>query len=409
MRLLFVHQNFPGQFLHIARHFAADPAHEVMFITEANGNWLAGVRKVIYQGPPKQGGAVSSDLVVAVARAAAVAEAATRLKALGYRPDIIVGHHGWGELLDLPDVWPDVPVLGYFEFFYRATGLDVGFDPEWPMPPALLGGVRAKNAVNLLALTNPGVGQTPTRFQHGTYPAWARERIAVVPEGVDLELCRPDPSARTRPAAWSGFPVEPGDELLTFVARDLEPYRGFHVLMRALPGLLRARPRLKAIVVGGDGVSYGAALQGMSWRDYMLAQVGGLDPARVLFPGKIDYAAFVALLQRSDVHVYLTYPFVASWSLREALACGCAIVGSDTAPVREFVVDGENGRLTPCLDPAGLADRVAEVLDGQAATAGLRAGARAFAESSLRLDDTLAQYRALIADVAAGRVPAQRE
>ena len=407
MRLLFIHQNFPGQFLHMVRHLAANPAHEVLFITEANANLMSGVRKIVYQGPPQPDGMVASDLVTAMARAAAVAAAAGRLKALGYRPDIVVGHHGWGELLNIGDVWGDVPVLGYFEFFYRTQGLDVGFDPEWALPMSARAAVRAKNAVNLLALTNGGAGQTPTRFQHGTYPAWAQAQIAVVPEGVDLTVCRPAPERRT--LAWGGFAIEPGDELLTFVARDLEPYRGFHVLMRALPTLLRERPRLKAIVVGGDGVSYGATLQGVSWRHYMLAQIGGLDPARVLFPGKIDYVAFIALLQRSDAHVYLTYPFVASWSLREALACGCAIVGSDTAPVREFVTEGVTGLLTPCLDPARLAERVIEILDDPAMAQGLREGARAFAEATLGLDDCLRRYGALIEGVAAGRVPATEE
>ncbi len=402
MRVLFVHQNFPGQFLHLVRHLAGDPAHEVLFITEANANYIAGARKVVYRGPPAVNGAVASDLVSAMARAAAVAEAAARLKALGYRPDIIIGHHGWGELLDLQDVWPDVPLLGYFEFFYRTAGLDVGFDPEFPLPPSGLAAVRAKNAVNLLALANPGAGQTPTQFQHGTYPAWAQERIAVVPEGVDLDLCRPDPAANGGVFALGGFRVEPGDELVTYVARDLEPYRGFHILMRALPILLRERPRLKAVIVGGDGVSYGAALREMSWRAYMLAEIGGLDPARVLFAGKIDYAAFIALLQRSDAHVYLTYPFVASWSLREAMACGCAIVGSDTAPVREFVEHGVTGLLTPCLEPVRLAERMIEVLTDRALAGSIRTGARGFAERHLGMDEYLRRYRAVIARVVEG-------
>ena len=171
--------------------------------------------------------------------------------------------------------------------------------------------------------------------------------------------------------------------------------------MRALPSLLRERPRLKAVIVGGDGVSYGAALHGMSWREFMLSEIGGLDPARVLFAGKIDYAAFIALLQRSDAHVYLTYPFVASWSLREAMACGCAIVGSDTAPVREFVEDGASGLLTPCLDPVRLAERVVELLRDRALAASIRAGARGFAERHLRMDDYLRRYGAVIAQVAA--------
>lgn len=404
MRALFVHQNFPGQFLHMVRHLASGPAHEVLFITEANANFIPGVRKVIYRGPPSSGGAVASDLGSAMARAAAVAEAAFQLKALGYRPDIVIGHHGWGELLDIRDVWPDVPVLGYFEFFYRTEGLDVGFDPEFPLPASALAAVRARNAVNLLALTNPGVGQTPTRFQHGTYPAWAQERIAVVPEGVDLSICRPDPAARGRRFELGNLRVEPGEELVTYVARDLEPYRGFHVLMRALPVLLRERPRLKVVIVGGDGVSYGPALQNMNWRAYLLAETGPLDPARVLFAGKIDYPCFVALLQRSDAHIYLTYPFVASWSLREAMACGCAIVGSDTTPVREFVDDGTSGLLTPCLDPLLLAERVVTLLENRALADTLRLGARNFAERSLRLDACLDRYGALIARVAAGEL-----
>ncbi len=402
MRALFVHQNFPGQFLHMVRHLAGDPAHEVLFITEANANFIPGARKVIYRGPPSRGGAVASDLGSAMERAAAVAEAAFQLRSLGYRPDIIIGHHGWGELLDIRDVWPGVPMLGYFEFFYRTEGLDVGFDPEFPLSPSALAAVRAKNAVNLLALTSPGAGQTPTRFQHGTYPVWAQERIAVVPEGVDLAICQPDPAARQRRFTLGSFQVEPGEELVTYVARDLEPYRGFHVLMRALPSLLQERPRSKVIIVGGDGVSYGPALQNMTWRDYLLAEIGPLDPARVLFAGKIDYPSFVTLLQRSDAHVYLTYPFVASWSLREAMACGCAIVGSDTAPVREFVEDGISGLLTPCLDPLLLAERVIALLEDRGLADALRSGARRLAERSLGLDAYLNRYGALIARVAAG-------
>jgi glycosyltransferase involved in cell wall biosynthesis len=398
LRFVFVHQNFPGQFLHLVRFLVRAGGNEVVFITEENANVIPGVRKVIYRVPPARIGAVEAvELDAAMVRAAAVAEVAGNLKALGYRPDMIIGHHGWGEMLNLCDVWPDVPLLGYFEFFYRMVGLDVGFDPEFPLHPSGLPRVRAKNAVNLLALTNPGWGQTPTLFQHRTYPEWARGRIAVLPEGVDLETCRPAPAIRERALVLNRFRVEPGDELITFAARDLEPYRGFHVFMRALPALLRARPGLKVIVVGGDGVSYGARLVGTTWREFMLGQLGdALDRSRVAFAGKVDYPAFIALLQRSDVHVYLTYPFVVSWSLREALACGCAIVASDTAPLREFIDDGVSGLLTPFLDPAGLAARVLELLDDKALAARLRAGARAFAERHLRLDEYLGNYLSLI-------------
>ncbi|MBV8916019.1 MAG: glycosyltransferase family 4 protein [Acetobacteraceae bacterium] len=400
MRYLFVHQNFPGQFLHLVRHLVRSPEHEVVFITEENTNAIPGVRKVTYPPPPANTNTFvdAVDFEAASMRAAIVAGVASNLKALGFRPDIIIGHHGWGELLNLGDVWPGVPLLGYYEFYYRTHGQDVGFDPEFPTSSEGLARVRNKNAVNLLALTNPGFGQTPTRFQHQTYPEWARPRMAVLPEGVDLAVCTPDPGARQRLYTLNGFEVLPGETLITYVARDLEPYRGFHVMMRALPAILRQRPDAKVIMVGGDGVSYGARIANMTWREFLLREVGTeLDMSRIAFPGKIDYRAFIGLLQRSDAHVYLTYPFVASWSLREALACGCAIVASDTAPVHEFVADRVNGLLTPCLDPKRLADTVLLLLANPNAAAQLRANARAFAERNLSMDAYLQNYEKLIA------------
>ncbi len=398
MRFLFVHQNFPAQYLHIVRHLQQVGGHEMVFITEDNPNQLPGVRKITYAGP----GPVRADTFgdvqefeQAAIRAQLVAQTAATLKGLGYTPDIIIGHHGWGELLNMQDIYPGVPVLGYFEFYYRTESGDVNFDPEFPTALALLARVRAKNAVNLIALNNPGHGQTPTRFQHETYPNWAQPRITRLAEGVHLDICYPDPDARTRPFEIGGMVVAPGDRLVTYVARDLEPYRGFHTMMRAVPRLLR-RPDVKIVMVGGDGVSYGARLVDRTWREHMTLETGPLDPGRVCFPGRVDYSLFVRLLQRSDAHVYLTYPFVASWSLREALACGCAIVASDTAPVHEFVSDGVTGLLTPCLDPAALADRVLRLLDSPALSDGLRHSARAFAERQLQMADHLAGFEALI-------------
>lgn len=400
MRYLFVHQNFPGQYLHLVRHLAAQGRHEVVFLSEANENAIVGVRKMVYPAPLEsppgiQGAAREFDQ--AMCRAALVARAGRSLRDLGFVPDIIIGHHGWGELLDLGDVWPGVPMLGYCEFYYRVQGSDVDFDPQFPASAAMLPLIRAKNAVGLLALNGPGHGQTPTRFQLGTYPAWARKRITVLPEGVDLRRCRPDPAARARPFVLGGLRIASGEKLVTYVARDLEPYRGFHSLMRALPRILGERTDAHAVLVGGDGVSYGARLAEGTWREWLLREVGGqLPPGRVHFPGRLGYEDYLRLMQRSDAHVYLTYPFVASWSLREALACGCAVVGSDTAPVREFIRDGVNGLLAPFLDPAALAERVLEVLGNAALAARLRAGARRRAEAKLQLADHIAGYDALI-------------
>ncbi|AQS87489.1 glycosyltransferase [Neoasaia chiangmaiensis NBRC 101099] len=404
MRYLFVHQNFPGQFLHILRYLHRQGGHEIVFISEANEGALPGVRRVIYK-PTRQPGDTTHpslrELELALGRAEAVARTANTLRNnLGYVPDVIIGHHGWGELLNIGDVYPGVPVLGYFEFFYHADRYDVGFDPEFPARPELAAQVRLKNAVNLLALNLPGFGQTPTEFQRNTYPDWARRRIALLHEGVDLDLCKPDRQVARKPVEINGVVIAPQDKLVTFVSRDLEPYRGFHSFMRALPRILDERADARVILVGGDGVSYGTRPAAGTWREVMLQELGDrIDLSRVHFVGKVEYARFRVLLQRSDAHVYLTYPFVASWSLREAMATGCAIVGSRTAPVEEFVEDGRTGRLVSFLSPVEIADGVLELLEDRKLAQRLRKNARLKAEASLSLDDYLHNYDALIQDI----------
>jgi glycosyltransferase involved in cell wall biosynthesis len=402
VKFLFVHQNFPGQFLHLVRHLMQNKQHEVVFITEPNPNIIQGVRKVPYRKPR---GAVAEthpnarDLDDASRRAEVVAHTAENLKGLGYEPDIIIGHHGWGEMLNLRDVWPKAPLLGYMEFYYRIEGADVGFDPEFPTSPTEYARIRAKNATNLLALNLGGHGQTPTDWQLSTYPKWSHDQINLLREGVHLDKCKPEPSVRRQKLVIGDTTIGPRDKLITYVSRDLEPYRGFHLMMRAVPHMLRARKDIRVVMVGGNGVSYGNLPRNgkSSWKDYMLAELGDqIDPRRVTFPGRLDYELYLRMLQRSDAHVYLTYPFVASWSLREALAIGCAVVGSDTQPVREFVTDGVNGRLASFFDPKGLADIVLEMIEDTAQSRKLRAAARRYAEQHLGMADYLDGYDALI-------------
>jgi glycosyltransferase involved in cell wall biosynthesis len=408
VRVLFVHQNFPAQFLHLLRHLRRSPDNELVFITEPNSNSLPGVRTIVYKMPREASEETHPDareFEQATLRGEIVAGMAANLKRLGFQPDIIIGHHGWGELLNIRDPFPDTPLLGYFEFYYRLQGSDVSFDPEFPTHPSLLPRIRAKNTVNLLALTNGGHGHTPTQWQLSTYPDWARPQISLVPDGVDLEVCRPERAARRASVQIGDIAVAAGERLVTYVARNLEPYRGFHTMMRALPALL-ARRDVRVIMVGGDDVSYGAKLAEGTWREHMLREVAGrIDLSRVHFPGQISYADYLKVLKRSDAHVYLSYPFVASWSLREALACGCVVVASDTAPVQEFVTDGQNGLLTPCLDPRALAERVLEVLDNAALARRLSAAARSYAEAHLPMADHLDAYDALIARLTGGGMP----
>lgn len=403
MKYLFVHQNFPGQYLHIIRHLQADPANDVVFITEPNANLITGVRRVIYdlgRKPRPDIHTAARDFELAAHRADKVAEAARQLKGLGFVPDIIIGHHGWGELLNLVDVWPGVPMLGYFEFYYHTVGYDVNFDPEFPMNEGFQPAVRAMNLINHVALGLGQHGQSPTLFQRNAYPEWARPQIKLLPEGTRLDLCKPDPVAHTTRLSIGDFHVEPGERLITYVARNLEPYRGFHVLMRALPAILKARPDAKVIMIGGDEVSYGPKLLNNTWKKLFAKEIEGkYDASRVLMPGQIEYDTYLKMLQRSDVHVYLTYPFVASWSLREALASGCAVVAADVESVAEFVTHGQNGLLTPALDSARLAEAVLSVLETPKLAQKLRKGARRYAEKNLDMKHHIEAFTARIAEI----------
>lgn len=406
MRFLFVHPTFPGQYLYLVQHLVRQRRHEVVFLSEPNRNVIHGVRRIHYRQPdptPDTTHPAARAFDAAVRRAEIVAAAARDLRENGFRPDIILGHHGWGDLLNLGDVWPDVPMLGYFEFFHRTEGSTVGFDPEFPTDDADHPSIRARNAPNLAALALEQHGQTPTQWQLAGYPAWARSRIAVLPEGVDLTLCRPDPALRQTPLAIGKTVIAPEHRLVTYVSRSLEPFRGFHTMMRAVPAILAAGPDIRIVLVGGEDVSYSPPPKEGSWLQTMLSELGDrVDPARVVFPGRVDYDTHVSLLKRSDAHVYLSYPGVASWSLREAIACGTPLVAADIEMVREFVTHDHNGLLVPCLEPERVAENVVRLLEDVPLARRLGDQGRKMAEATLDLRVYLAAYEALINRVTGG-------
>jgi glycosyltransferase involved in cell wall biosynthesis len=407
---LFLHQNFPAQYRHVVRHLADQPGNQVYFITQPNDNRMSGVTKLSY--PKDTRGPVNCHLYAmeierAIHTGATVAEVCRGMRERGFKPDLIVGHCGWGETLFVKDVFPDAPLLANFEFYYHARGVDVDFDPEYHSVFNDPSRLRARNAINLLAFQGADWGHSATRWQRSLHPPEMQTRISVLHEGVDTDIVRPNPKARfTLP---TGRVLTRRDQVVTYVARNLEPYRGFHVFMRALPQLLRRCPRAQIVIVGGDGVSYGAPPPPRStFRETMLQELGAkLDLKRVHFVGMLEYQDYLTLLQVSSAHVYLTYPFVLSWSFVEALASGCVIIGSATAPVLEVLRDGHNGLTVDFFGSRQLANRIEAVLAEPKKMQALRRAARATAVDQFDLQRLLLpRWNALFNDLIAGRRPA---
>ncbi len=393
MKVLFIHQNFPGQFKFLAPALAAR-GHTVLAMTmqQVSGTDWQGVRLVPYTTGKRTTPDVHpwvSDFETKTIRGEACFRAALQLKEGGFTPDVIVSHPGWGESLFLKDVWPGAKLGIYCEFFYRPRGADVGFDPEFAAAdPGDVCRLRLKNLNNLLHFEIADAGISPTHWQASTFPEPFRSRIAVVHDGIDTTAVVPNPAVAL--TLNGKLTLTKQDEVITFVNRNLEPYRGYHIFMRALPELLKRRPNARVLVVGGNDVSYGARPEGnRAWKDIFATEVRPRirddDWSRVHFLGNIAYPHFLALLQLSTVHVYLTYPFVLSWSLLEAMSAGCAIVASDTQPLREAIRNDENGKLVDFFDVAGLANEVCALLQTPETRVRLGESARAFAQATYDL------------------------
>lgn len=412
MIYLFIHQSFPGQYVHVIRHLQEQGGNTIHFVSQPNDHPdIEGVHRHNYK--PDRAGPVNchplvADIDSAVRNAAGVAEVCRRLRDEdGVCPDLIVGHGGWGETLFVKDLFPDTPVLTYFEFYYHVHGVDVDFDPEFVSAFADADRLRTRNAITLMAAEATDWGHSPTAWQRSLLPPEIRKRVTVLHEGVDTELVRPMSDAALS-ISEAGIKLSRADEVITYCARNLEPYRGFHIFMRALPEILSRRPKAHVIIVGGDEVSYGSPPPpGTNYRELMLQEVGDqIDRSRVHFFPKLSYEAYLRVLQVSSVHVYLTYPFVLSWSCIEAMAAGCLIIGSATPPVLEVIEDGVNGLTVDFFSPAEIAERIDEVFAHPDRMQDLRDAARDMAVEHYDLQSqTLPRWMALFDDLLSGNRP----
>lgn len=369
MKILFVHQNFPGQFLHLAPEMRRR-GHDCLALTDAGNRRPSAIPVFRYRhdAPPVDPAATRLGRTYTTMgdRGVSVARAAARLRdQQGYRPDVIFGHSGWGETLFLKEVWPEARLLVYSEFYYRGIGRDIGFDPEFGTPSLDATMIAQGRAAHLgQALLHADAGVAPTRWQADSFPPPLRGMIEVIHDGVDTDAVAPDPAATATVTLPAGRVLTAEDEVISFVNRNLEPYRGYHSFLRALPAVLAARPEAQVVIVGGDGVSYGAEPKvGGSWKQVFLSEVADrLDLSRVHFTGRVPYPTLVALMQVTRAHAYLTYPFVLSWSMLEAMSAGALVIGSRTAPVEEVIADGQNGRLVDFFDIDGWSAALVEAL-----------------------------------------------
>ncbi len=405
MRVLFLHPNFPAQYRHVAAALAKDSQNEIVYGTSQKQGNIVGVRKVLFEPHRKVRKDTHPYLRTteeAVLNGQAVYRMAKALKQQGFVPDVVCSHSGWGVSLYIKDAFPDARLINLFEWYYNAQGADVGFWPNETVTDDEHLTVRTRNAPILLDLMNVDWGYCPTNWQWQQFPSLVQAKLSVLHEGIDTNFMVPAPGARIK---LPDLDLSHTDEIITYVARGMEPYRGFPEFMRAARLIQQRRPSAHIVVVGADRVAYGKKLPGgQTYKEKMLDELQ-LDTGRIHFTGLLPYPHYLQVVQASAAHIYLTVPFVLSWSMMECMAAGCVVVASDTAPVREMIIDGDNGLLVDFFSAEQVAERVDAVIDHPNRMAEIRHNARQTIVRNYALSDLLPTHLTLIDDVANRRLP----
>ncbi|NBV43002.1 glycosyltransferase [bacterium] len=391
MNFLFIHPNFPAQTKHLLKHLAQNPAHDVRFICNPKATDIPGVTKIPVP-PVFKGNKIVHRYVkefeAQIFRGQQIARLCSGLKRAGYKPDIIWVHPGWGDALFLKDVFPEVPLISYGEFYYRSFGADMHFDPSDPIELDTVARIRTKNAHLLLALEAADQIVAPTAWQKSLHPREFHSKISIIHEGIDCKALCPTPLTSVQIS--SALTLGPQDEVITFIARKFERYRGFPTFMYAIEEVLKKRPAAHAVVIGSDGIGYGSSKDRHLRQDLMKKLKIPND--RLHFPGTVDYQKMIDILRISKAHVYLTYPFVLSWSMLEAMSIGCIVIGSSTPPVQEVIEDNKNGFLVDFFYATGLAEKIEWVLDHQEDCKPIRERARETIFAKFNVENSLMEY-----------------
>ena len=402
MNILIAHNNFPGQFHRLAIELAADPNNKVVFLSHYRRGDVSvpGVdwRQVPIPQEEKTDNIPRKKYLDILARGERFADSMVALSKEGFKPDVIYGHVGFGVCIYAPDIFPDAAQMGFFEWFY-SDGADVKFFARGnPVPLSTKAENRQCNMCALTALNDCVLGITPTQWQYEQHPLPYKNKLHVLHDGVDTDFFSPN---KTKGVKLKALDLSHAEEIVTYATRGLEPYRGFHTFYRAIPAVLEARPKAHVVIMADDRAPYGGPRKdGKTWKQILQAEVK-VDESRVHFLPFQPYPEYRALLRASDCHVYLTAPFVLSWSMLEALSMGCVVIGSDTEPVREVLRDGVNGFLTDFWDPKQLASKIIAVLQQPDRLVPIRRNARQTILDKYDLRKLLPKHVALVKACAA--------
>ncbi|MDR1946883.1 MAG: glycosyltransferase [Desulfovibrio sp.] len=445
MKILFIHQNFPGQYLYLVQYLRR-AGHKITGIGEdANikkRGVIRGCTTIGYPSPQKAGPDTHHylrGLEACVRRGQAVARTLIKLRDRGFVPDVISLHPGWGEGLFVREIFPRTPLIMFCEYYFRAGQADVGFDPEFPADPDWIFSINLRNTAQIMSLLSADCCLCPTEWQASRYPAFIRDNMRIIHDGINTDFMTPDPEERIvlqplkkpghsrildrlksappqgeekvgdageREPAGKPLRLSRADKVITYAARNLEPYRGIHAFLRSLPELQKRHPDAHVVIAGNDGTSYSRTPPGgCSYKDIYLGEISGkVDLSRIHFLGRIAYPSLRALFRVTTAHVYLTYPFVLSWSCLEAMSCGALTVASDTGPVPEVITHGDNGLLVDFFDREKLLATLNDILENPCAFDAIRSRARNSVVGKYRLDNCLGQQLSLLEDAVGGRL-----
>ena len=368
-KILFVHRNFPAQFKNIADHLSSEGYEVTAIISGLNTNRQNSKFKIIRYDIHRSSRGdydLLSDFEAKVIRAEAAYLRCKIYAAGGYSPDIIYFHPAWGESIFLRTLWPSAKLLMYCEYFTGEHNEDLfyGNNDSHVLDEKSLLKIVIKKSNLLLNLVNFDVGISPTLFQKKTFPKEYQGKIETIHDGVDTSYFSPSDQVEIRINRDNRtYTFDKDSEVLTFVNRNMEPYRGINSMIRAIPSLLQLRPNLSIFLIGESAKGYGPAPDRgkygtKNWKEIILEEIDPqmrpVDWERVFFLGTVPKNFYRSCLQLSSCHVYLTYPYILSWSLLEAMSVGCSIVASDNTAVREFIADDINGTIVDFFDVPGL-------------------------------------------------------